>query len=177
MCLGGRWCNPKSQCYGTINLWFFVDPVELGVLVVDNLIWSEPKINLLLCVLDTVGTVADVAADINGVVTTDRARSRDEGIGSTENGAAGFNDFAALPDHCDDRSAQHVGNESRKEGLIGEIGIMFLKVYSVRRNHLDCNELKAALFKARDDWAYEPTLNTIRFDGNECLLVRHLLQG
>jgi hypothetical protein len=102
MCLGSRWCNPKSQCCGTINLWFFVDPVELGVLVVDNLIWSEPKINLLLCVLDTVGTVANVAADIlrhgkqrtrgvhaethNGVVTTDCARSRDEGIGSTENG-------------------------------------------------------------------------------------------
>jgi hypothetical protein len=33
------------------------------------------------------------------------------------------------------------------------------------------------LFKARDDWAYEPTLNTIRLDGNECPLVCHLLQG
>lgn len=46
------------------NLGLLVDPVEGGALPGDELLRLEPEGNLLLGVLDAVGTVADVAADV-----------------------------------------------------------------------------------------------------------------
>lgn len=68
------------------HLSLLVDPVELRSLVFDNVTVLEPESNLLLGVLDGVGAVADVAADIDGVVTTDGARGGGEGVGGTEDG-------------------------------------------------------------------------------------------
>ena len=42
----------------------YVDPVESHLLPRDDLVLLEPEVNLLLGVLDRVGAVADVAADI-----------------------------------------------------------------------------------------------------------------
>lgn len=44
----------------------------------------EPESNLLLGALNAVGAVADVAANINGVVATDGARCRSQWVGGTE---------------------------------------------------------------------------------------------
>ena len=68
------------------DLSLLVDPVELGGLPGDNLTLLEPESNLLLGVLDGVGTVADVAADVDGVVATDGAGRRGKGVGGTEDG-------------------------------------------------------------------------------------------
>jgi hypothetical protein len=68
------------------NLLPLVDPVELGSLVGDGLALLKPESNLLLGVLNGVGTVADVAADIDSVVATDGARGRGKGVGGTEDG-------------------------------------------------------------------------------------------
>jgi hypothetical protein len=68
------------------NLSLLVNPVELGGLPGDNLTLLEPESNLLLGVLDGVGTVADVAADVDGEVATDGAGGRGKGVGSTEDG-------------------------------------------------------------------------------------------
>lgn len=68
------------------NLGLLVDPVELGSLVADQVALLEPESNLLLGVLDAVGAVADVAADVDGEVATDGARGGGEGVGGTEEG-------------------------------------------------------------------------------------------
>lgn len=68
------------------NLLLLVDPAVLGSLVGNGLTLLEPESNLLLGVLDGVGTVADVAADIDGVVATDSARGGSKGVGSAEDG-------------------------------------------------------------------------------------------
>jgi hypothetical protein len=68
------------------RLSLLVDPVELSRLPVDSLAILEPEGNLLLGVLDRVGAVADVAADVDGVVTTDGARGGGKGVGGTEDG-------------------------------------------------------------------------------------------
>lgn len=68
------------------NLGLLVDPVELGSLVADDITLLEPESNLLLGVLDGVGTVADVAADIDGEVTSDGTGGRGKGVGGTEDG-------------------------------------------------------------------------------------------
>lgn len=46
------------------NLRLLVDPVELGLLPVLDLLLLEPEGDLLLGVLDAVATVAHVAADV-----------------------------------------------------------------------------------------------------------------
>lgn len=66
------------------SLSLLVDPVELGSLVADGLTLLEPESNLLLGVLDGVGAVADVSADIDGEVTTDGTGGRSQGVGGTE---------------------------------------------------------------------------------------------
>lgn len=68
------------------SLLLLVDPAELGSLVGDGLAVLEPEGNLLLGVLDGVGAVADVAADIDGEVATDGARGRVKRVGGTEDG-------------------------------------------------------------------------------------------
>ena len=90
----------------TSNL--LVDPLGLGGLPLEDLRGREPEGNLLLGVLNAVGAVADVAADIDGVVTTDGAGGGGQGVGGTEDGAAGLDDVLALPDHGADGAAQHV---------------------------------------------------------------------
>lgn len=82
-----RVCPPTGSAFhSTDNLGLLVDPVELGSLVGDKVTLGEPESNLLLGVLDGVGAVADVAADIDGEVTTDGARGGGKGVGGTEDG-------------------------------------------------------------------------------------------
>jgi len=55
------------DCYSlarSSNNKTYVDPVESHLLPRDDLVLLEPEVNLLLGVLDGVGAVADVAADI-----------------------------------------------------------------------------------------------------------------
>lgn len=95
-------CRTKYR-HGQEHLRLLVDPVELAVLVANDLTLLEPESDFLLGVLDAVGAVADVAADIlfmlvggngatyirfthNGVVTTDGARGGGKRVGGTKNG-------------------------------------------------------------------------------------------
>lgn len=93
---------------GVTHLWLLVDPVVCGGFPGLDLIWLEPEGNLLLGILDAVGTVADVAANIDGVVTTDGTWSRGERVGGTEKNSSSLDGITAFPDHGDNRTAQHV---------------------------------------------------------------------
>lgn len=67
--ISGRSCRlfTREGAQATVrddSLRLLVDPVELAVLVGEDLLRLEPEGNLLLGVLDAVGAVADVAADI-----------------------------------------------------------------------------------------------------------------
>ena len=90
------------------HLRLLVDPVVLGGLPAGDLVLLEPESDLLLGVLDRVGTVADVAADVNGEVATDGARSGGSGVGGTEKGTASLDGVTALPDHGADGARVHV---------------------------------------------------------------------
>lgn len=74
--------NPAAQ----VHLGLLVDPASLGALPVNDLAILEPESDLLLGVLDAVGAVANVAADIDGEVTTDGARGGGKGVGGAKEG-------------------------------------------------------------------------------------------
>ena len=100
-----------------------IDPLVSSGLVAVDLLRLEPESDLLLGVLDRVGAVADVAADVNGEVATDGAGSGGEGVGGTEEGAAGLDGILALPDHGGDGARVHVLDETGEKGLVLEVGI------------------------------------------------------
>ena len=87
---------------------FFIDPVVLSRLPALDLLLIEPQSNFLLGGLHSIGAMADVAADIDGEVTTDGAWCGGERVGGTEESAAGLDDVFALPDHGADGAAAHV---------------------------------------------------------------------
>jgi hypothetical protein len=90
------------------RLRLLVDPVVLSRLPGLNLTLLEPESDLLLAVLDGVGAVAHVAANVESEVATDGAGSRGEGVGGTEDGTAGLDGVTALPDHGADGAGAHV---------------------------------------------------------------------
>jgi hypothetical protein len=98
--------SPVLQC--TANLSLLVDPVVLSRLPALNLTLLEPESNLLLSVLNRVGAVAHVAADVEGEVATDGAGGRGERVGGAEDGAAGLDGVTAFPDHGADGAGAHV---------------------------------------------------------------------
>jgi len=91
-----------------LNSWFLVDPVVLCRLPALNLLWLEPKGNFLLRAINGIRTVADIAADIDGVVTTDGARGGGSRVGSTEEDTACLYGVTAFPDHGTDWAGGHV---------------------------------------------------------------------
>jgi hypothetical protein len=90
----------------------------LSALPALDLTLLEPEGDLLLAVLDGVGAVADVAADVKGVVTTDGAGSGGKGVGGTEDGAAGLDGVTALPDHGADGARAHIWNVSVRVSIV-----------------------------------------------------------
>ena len=55
------------------TLWLLIDPVELSLLVALDLLRLKPQGDLLLGAFDTVRAVADISADIDGIITSDGA--------------------------------------------------------------------------------------------------------
>jgi hypothetical protein len=151
------------------HLSLLVNPVELSRLPLVNLLLLEPKSNLLLCVLNAIATVADIAADINGKVTTDGTWQAVLRVGSTEDGAAGLDGITTFPDHGADGAGGHVcgillksglgwrgkvcckdegrtGNETGEEWLLAQVLIMFLEVLLGGSDKLNADEFEAVVF-------------------------------
>ena len=99
----------------------------------------------------------------DGVVATDGARLGGERVGGAEDLAAGLDGVTAFPDHGADGAAAHVGNQSREEGLVGEIGIVLLEVLLGGGGELDGGKLEATGLEAGDDGADEATLERCQY--------------
>jgi len=154
------------------NLRLLVDPVVLGGLPAVELVLLEPESNLLLGVLDGVGTVADVAADVNGEVATDGARGGGSGVGGTEKGTAGLDGITTLPDHGADGARVHVRDQTSEERLVAEVSVVLLEVLLAGGGELNGSHLEALRLEARDDGANQTPLHTVRLDSDESLLRR-----
>lgn len=92
-------------------------------------------------------TVANIAADVDGVVTAHSAGRRLSGLGGAEDGAAGLDDAVALPHHGNYGARSHVGKESREEGLFDKVLVVLLEQLLVCLHHLESHKLEAFLLK------------------------------
>jgi len=117
--------------------------------------------------------MAHVTSNIDGEVSTDGTGLGGKRVGGTEEGTTSLDGITAFPDHGTDGSATHILDESREERLAGEILVVLLKVLLARSHQLDGSELVATVLESSDNRADESTLDAIRLNGNEGLLVGH----
>jgi len=117
--------------------------------------------------------VAYVTPDIYSIVPADCAWLGSKRVCGTEESTSGLDGITTFPNHSADGSAAHILDESREEWLGGEILVVLLKVLLAGSHELDSSKLVATSLESGDDWANESTLDAIRLDSNEGLLVRH----
>ena len=114
--------------------------------------------------LDRIGSVADVASDLNAEVAADGAHGTLGGHGGAEHLAALEDDVLSLPNHGADGSAGHVVDEAGKEALAGEIGVVLLHVLAAGGGELHGDKFVALLLETLDDVSDEATLDAIGLD-------------
>ena len=76
-----------------------VDPSGGVVVPRAELLGLEPEVDLVVGSLDGVGSVDDVATDVDAEVTADGAGERVGGLGGTEHHTASADGVVTLPDH------------------------------------------------------------------------------
>lgn len=118
---------------------------------------GEPQGNFLLGALNAIRAMADIATNINTIVTTDSSGSASQGIGFTEHLAASLDDILALPDHGENGSTGHKVNETGEEGLSAQVSIVLVEELARGSHHLGSQELETALLKTTHNLTNLPT--------------------
>lgn len=136
--------------------------VELRVL--------EPQRDLFLGRLDRVGSVADVAADLDAEIATNGAGQRIGRIGFAQHDATSLDRVQSLPDHRDHRTTAHVLDQTGEKRTGGQVGVVLLEQLLVRRRLLQSDQLESLLFESFDDLADQTALDAVRLDHDESAL-------
>jgi hypothetical protein len=125
-----------------------VDPAVLaGGPVSDSL--GEPEGDLLGGGLGRIGTVAEVSADIEAIVTTDGTRGR-LGRASGSQELASFREgVESLEYHGDNGAREHVVDETSEEWLSLQVSVVVFHVLTSRSSHLQANELETLLLESK----------------------------
>lgn len=148
----------------------FVDPGGGVRLPVGELLGLEPEGDLLGGGLNTIGSVADVAANIDAEISADGSGEGVGGVGGAEEGAASLDGALALPDHGADGAGAEVLAEALVEALLGEIGVVLLGLLEGGDEDLQADELVALLLEAADDITDETALDSVGLDSDESAL-------
>ena len=153
-------------------LWSsFVNPVVGVVGPVVDLLSLEPKVGLVGGSLDGVGSVDDVATDVDAEITTDGAGLGVSGLGGTKHLAASGYSVVAFPDHGADGAGGSVVDETAEEALGGQIGVVLLEVGTAWGADLHGAKLESLVLEAGDDLTNESSLDAIGLDHDEGSLL------
>lgn len=82
----------------------------------------------------------------NCEISTDGTGRAGKRVRGTKNGTTGLDDVTTLPDHGAHGSGTHVCDETLKEGLVREVGVVLLEVLLGGGHELDGCELKAMVW-------------------------------
>lgn len=161
-----RVCRLGEECL------LLIDPLVSSVVsVVRDLLISEPEGDLSLGRLDRVGTVDEVASNVDGKVATDGARGGISGVGGTDQLASVDDGVLSFPDHRDDSSRREVLAESGEEGARLEVIVVLGGKLGGGDENLDSDQLEALRLEASNQLTYQTTLDRIRLESDESALV------
>lgn len=127
----------------------------------------EPEVDFLLGGLGGVRAVADVSADVDSVVTSDRSRSRLARLGCAEQLAALNSGVVTLPDHGENRRGLHELDQTTEERLLLKVSVVSLEVGLRRLDELHGDELESLLLESGDDRTAEVSLDSVGLNHDE----------
>jgi len=110
---------------------------------------GEPESDLIGSSFVGVGTVAQVSADVETVVTTDGARGGLRGASSSQELTALGEGVKTLEDHSNDGAGAHEGDKTSEEGLGLQVTVVLLPVLTRRLGQLHGNELESLLLESK----------------------------
>jgi len=140
---------------------------------IDNLLGTEPEINLALGALGGIASMDQVAAHIDSIVSADGSRSALQRVSGTNQNPSHGDHTLSLPDHCADRARCDERDEPSEEraGLV--LFIMSLSERARREDELHRNELIAFALESTDHFSNKISLNTVRLHCDETPFSGH----
>jgi len=166
--------SPRGRIDEKASSRSFVDEAVRSGFPVDQLFGLEPKGDLLLGRLLRVRAVNDVTAQVDAVITTDRAREGLLRVRLAHHHTSSLGGVLALPNHGNDRPRRDEIDEFVVKGLVFQVDVMLLDMLPGSLHELHGDELEASLFESLDDVADESALDAIRLDHDESAVgVRH----
>lgn len=105
--------------------------------------------------------MADVSANINGVVESDGTGGGLQRVGSTENVSALLDNILTLPNGGKNGAGLHVLEQRGEEGLLLEVGVVLSEELLVGVGKLDGDKLETSLLESVEDRSDESSLDTV----------------
>ena len=127
----------------------------------------EPQSDLLVGGLGRVGSVADVAANVDTEIASDGARGGFAGLSGSQQLSALRAGVLALPNHGEHGGSLHELNQTTEERLGGKIGVVSLEVGLRRLHKLHSDQLVSLLLESSNDGAAQVALNAVGLDHDE----------
>lgn len=124
----------------------------------------EPKSNFLLRRFYSIGSMDDIAANVNAKVPTYGARCRCKRVGSTDDQSSSFDHLFSFPHHAHHRSRADVIHQSREERFGGEICIVFFCQGLFDHFQLQRFEEVPFFFEPLDDLPHQSALHAVWLD-------------
>jgi len=135
---------------------------------------GEPQLDFTFGRFNRVRSVHNVLSNVNAEVSTNGSRRRVQGVGlkvltstvlglvayGSQHETSSLDNGLSLPNHANNRSTAHVCNQLGEEGFVLQVLVVFLELSLAWRHHLQSNQLVSALFKTRNDFSNEATLNS-----------------
>lgn len=150
------------------------------MVVVGNLLLSEPERDLSLGGLVGVRAVDEVATDVDGEITTDGAGGSISGVGGSYELATVYDSVLSFPNHGNNSSRGEVLAKSREEGTGLEIVVVLSGELRGGDEDLDTDQLEALGLEASDQLSNQTALNGVGLEGDEGALelsTRETSQG
>mmetsp|Transcript_652 Transcript_652/g.2658 ORF Transcript_652/g.2658 Transcript_652/m.2658 type:complete len:236 (+) Transcript_652:45-752(+) len=149
---------------GSVYLLLAHPGLDEHLVVQELVVAAEPQRDLPLRALHRVGSVDDVAANLDGEIPADGPGRGLERVGRADHQPRGLDDAGSLPDHAHDGAAADVVAEVSEEGLGGEVLVVFLGDFARGHECLEALADHALLLEPGDDLAHVAALDAVGLD-------------
>lgn len=105
--------------------------------------------------------MADVSANVNGVVESDGTGGGLQRVGGTENVSALLDNILTLPHGGENGAGLHVLEQRGEEGLLLEVLVVLSEELLVGVGQLDGDKLETSLLESVEDRSDESSLDTV----------------
>ena len=164
-------CRRNYRAMGFFNDFIFISPFKGTRSPLNNFNFWEPHGNFFSGGLIRIGSMDQIASNINAKVASDGSRSSLGRFGGSNHGPDHGDNVQASPNHGNDGTGPHVTDELGKEGLLAQVGVMVLQQVFGGRHELHGGQFKTTFFKLANDVSHEVSLNSVWFQEYQSFLI------